>query len=170
MFCILRLWLLNFFNFVSHSHISLVNVQSTTLSLGVMHLWFCKLNEWFICCWCECGYTVLWSTCSVVIWEFNMACCTLKSSTLCYVIAFRPISKAAHSWSYDKWCYVYTGLSHLAALQQFEALLAIPGIVPKMVTVSLLHSMSLLLDCICHMAIMAIVHLLRKQLQTVCLL
>jgi len=32
----------------------------------------------------------------------------------------------------------YAGLSHLAALQQFEALLAIPGIVPKMVTVSLL--------------------------------
>jgi len=34
-------------------------------------------------------------------------------------------------------------LSHLAALQQFEALLAIPGIVPEMVTVSdlcVLHS------------------------------
>jgi len=30
------------------------------------------------------------------------------------------------------------GLSHLAALQQFEALIAIPGIVPRMVTVRLL--------------------------------
>jgi len=37
-----------------------------------------------------------------------------------------------------RYCCVCVGLSHLAALQQFEALLAIPGIVPKMVTVSLL--------------------------------
>ena len=33
---------------------------------------------------------------------------------------------------------VHAGLSHIAALQQYEALLASPGIVPKMVTVSLL--------------------------------
>jgi hypothetical protein len=33
-------------------------------------------------------------------------------------------------------CFFIVGLSHIATLQQFEALLSIPGIDPKMVTVS----------------------------------